>query len=62
MSVSGTSQIVVRSSMATPRHRQIFNELHQAILSGRYEDGEKLPTDAELTKLYGVSRTTVTRG
>ncbi|MBN1911243.1 MAG: GntR family transcriptional regulator [Pirellulales bacterium] len=61
MEFPGFNRRLARAPMTTPRHRQIFNELHQAIAAGQYEPGDKLPTEAELTELYGVSRTTVTR-
>ena len=44
-----------------PRHRQIFEQLHQAIVSGQYGTGDKLPTEAQLMRRFAVSRTTVTR-
>jgi DNA-binding LacI/PurR family transcriptional regulator len=44
-----------------PKHRQLFEEIGQAIQEGAFVPGQRLPTEAELMQQYGVSRTTVTR-
>jgi GntR family transcriptional regulator of arabinose operon len=44
-----------------PIHRQIYQILREPIMSGVYVPGTKLPTEAELTKAYNVSRVTVRR-
>ncbi|HBG26074.1 MAG: hypothetical protein A2Y10_00340 [Planctomycetes bacterium GWF2_41_51] len=44
-----------------PIHRQLYQILRNPIVSGIYASGSKLPTEAELTKLYKVSRVTVRR-
>lgn len=44
-----------------PRYRHIFDTLRSRINSGEYPEGHKLPTEAELMDLFGVSRTTVSR-
>lgn len=41
-----------------PRYLQIALELRQAIASGRYPVGAKLPTEAELCEQFGISRFT----
>lgn len=38
---------------------QVANILRKAILSGEYKPGEKLPSEARLTEVHGVSRTVV---
>lgn len=38
---------------------QIFEQLKEKITSGELQPGEKLPSENELCKLYGVSRTTI---
>lgn len=38
---------------------QVGESLRQAIASGRYSAGDKLPSEAELTESHGVSRTVV---
>ncbi|HEV2748941.1 MAG TPA: GntR family transcriptional regulator [Gemmatimonadales bacterium] len=42
-----------------PRYQQIADELIARISAGRYPVGELLPTEMELCKLYGISRSTV---
>lgn len=42
-----------------PKYLVIANELEQAIMQGDYRDGELLPSEAQLTKLFNVSRITV---
>jgi DNA-binding GntR family transcriptional regulator len=41
-----------------PRYLQIARELKRAIVDGRYPVGAKLPTEAELCELFGISRFT----
>lgn len=38
---------------------QVSNALRTAILSGQFQPGEKLPSEAKLTEAHGVSRTVV---
>ncbi|MGO8656214.1 FadR/GntR family transcriptional regulator, partial [Rhizobium ruizarguesonis] len=38
---------------------QVGESLRQAILSGQYSAGDKLPSEHELTETHGVSRTVV---
>lgn len=45
--------------MTTPRRDVIADELRQAIATGAYSPGDKLPTEAELTLELGVARETV---
>lgn len=42
-----------------PLYYQIELNLRQAIETGRYRPGERLPTEGELQRLYGVSRITI---
>lgn len=42
-----------------PAYRRLSAELRSAVEDGRIEEGEQLPTEAELGKQYGVSRHTV---
>lgn len=51
---------LVRSSDGT-LYKQVLSRLFEAIDSGKITIGEKLPTEAELMKTYGVSRTTARR-
>lgn len=42
-----------------PAYKRLFEDLREAIEQGVYGDGERMPTEAELRKKYGVSRHTV---
>lgn len=44
-----------------PRYRQIYEELHAAILKGAFQPGDRLPSEAELGKRYNTSRITVAK-
>ena len=43
------------------KHDRIRQTLTEAIASGQYEPGQRLPTEAELVKTFGASRPTVNR-
>jgi DNA-binding LacI/PurR family transcriptional regulator len=43
------------------KHNRLYEELSRAITRGVFAPGQKLPTEADLMRQYGVSRTTVTR-
>jgi GntR family transcriptional regulator, arabinose operon transcriptional repressor len=47
--------------MGQPKHAVICDEIRRAITSGRYQEGQRLPTEAELVKQYDTSRPTVAR-
>ena len=51
---------LLRSSVGTLYH-QILSRLHERIESGDIGVGEKLPSEADLERDYGVSRTTARR-
>ena len=42
-----------------PKYLQISAWLRESILMGRYETGEKLPSEIELAHLCGVNRNTL---
>jgi DNA-binding FadR family transcriptional regulator len=46
---------IVKTSIS----KQIAEQLRHAIVQGRFQTGERLPTEDELAKRYGVSRATV---
>ena len=46
---------LIKSSIS----KQIAEQLRQAIVSGRFKIGERLPTEDELAQRYGVSRPSV---
>ena len=39
--------------------RSIYDRLHEEIATGHYKPGEKLPTETELARRFGVNRHTV---
>jgi GntR family transcriptional regulator, arabinose operon transcriptional repressor len=43
------------------KHHQIYKELRQAIVSGDYTEGQRLPSEAELVARFSTSRPTVAR-
>jgi LacI family transcriptional regulator len=43
------------------RHQEIYQAVRREIASGKYRDGERLPTELELVKRFQVSRPTVAR-
>ena len=45
----------------TPKHRRIHDHLKDAILSGRYEPGQRLPSESALVRQFQASRLTVNR-
>lgn len=46
-------------SATIPLYRQIINSIQDAIRYGRLKDGDRLPTEPELMKLFNVSRVTL---
>jgi len=42
-----------------PLYSRVESLLRNKILSGEYEQGEKLPTEDELVQCFGVSKVTV---
>src|SRR5260221_13292672 len=45
----------------TPKHRQVYRALESEILGGRWKDGDRLPSEADLVRQFGASRITVGR-
>ncbi len=43
------------------KHDEIYDELLREIVQGRWKEGEKLPTERDLSESYGVSRPTIGR-
>ena len=49
-------------SVSSPaKYQQVFDVLRHEILTGRYQPGQRLPSEAELVKLFKTSRITVGR-
>ena len=44
---------------STKLYIQIYNQLHEAIVSGQYKVGEKLPSEKDLCTMFNVSRVPV---
>jgi GntR family transcriptional regulator / MocR family aminotransferase len=49
----------LETTSTIPLHRQLYNELRQAILSGRLASGQRMPSTRSLAKTLGISRATV---
>jgi DNA-binding FadR family transcriptional regulator len=48
--------IIIRGRRAHSNHAEVARTIGVDIIAGRYAEGAKLPGDAELTLLFGVSR------
>src|SRR5271157_2284573 len=51
----------VNSVHPTAKHRRVFEYLHGSIQSGVLKAGDRLPSEAELGKLFAASRITVAK-
>jgi GntR family transcriptional regulator, arabinose operon transcriptional repressor len=49
------------TSPGTPKYLRVYAALRRDIESGRWKEGEQLPSELELVRTFGVSRITVTR-
>ena len=54
--------LVIDAALPDPLHRQVYDQLRAAILSGRLRAGCRLPASRALAQSLGLSRTTVTQG
>ena len=45
----------------TPLYQQVLEDIKAEISSGTYASGQRIPSEAELSQLYSVSRVTVRR-
>src|ERR1041385_5121223 len=43
----------------TPLHRQLYDEWRRGILTGRFRNGERVPSTRDLAATLGVARATV---
>jgi GntR family transcriptional regulator len=50
---------MLRREAPVPLYYQIELQLREAFESGRYQPGDRLPTEQELQRAYGVSRVTI---
>ena len=46
-------------SSVTIKHQKVFETLKNEIISGKYRDGERFPSETELVGRFGFSRPTV---
>src|SRR5215468_9372893 len=53
--------ITLDQRSATPLHKQLYDELRKAILTGRLKPGERVPSTRGLSQSLRVSRATVTQ-
>jgi GntR family transcriptional regulator len=51
--------MVMRRSNQIPLYWQLYEDLRSSIESGHYKVGDQLPTEADLSRAYSVSRITV---
>jgi GntR family transcriptional regulator, arabinose operon transcriptional repressor len=49
------------SSRKMPKHQVVFDYLHGSIQSGVLKPGDRLPSEAELGKMFDASRITVAK-
>ena len=52
---------MVKRSPQTPKYKQVYSALWREIRSGRLQDGDRLPSEAELGRRFEASRITVGR-
>jgi len=50
-----------RASKQAPKYQQVYTALRRDIQSGRLASGDRLPSEADLVRLFGASRITVGR-
>jgi GntR family transcriptional regulator of arabinose operon len=53
--------VTTSTPTATPKYRQVYEDLHSAIMTGALQRGERLPSEAELGKRYNTSRITIAK-
>ena len=51
----------VMEKAETPKHRQVYRSLEREIQDGRWKEGDRLPSEADLVRQFGASRITVGR-
>jgi DNA-binding FadR family transcriptional regulator len=54
--------VIVPARRPISNHAQVARTLGTDIIAGRYPEGAKLPGDAELTRLFGISRPVLREG
>jgi hypothetical protein len=52
---------IVPNELVLSKHERVRQTLADAIASGQYEPGQRLPSESELVRSFGASRPTVNR-
>src|SRR6185503_9143931 len=52
---------MAKTPVAAPKYQQVYSALRRDIQSGRLAKGDRLPSEADLVRLFGASRITVGR-
>ncbi|MCU0634149.1 MAG: substrate-binding domain-containing protein [Gemmatimonadaceae bacterium] len=52
---------MTRSRTTAPKHHEVFTTLLKEIQDGQWQEGQRLPSEAQLTERFGLSRITVGR-
>lgn len=50
---------ILKHDTSIPLHQQLSETLRRDIQTGKYTPGQKIPTEMELSNIYGVSRVTI---
>jgi GntR family transcriptional regulator, arabinose operon transcriptional repressor len=61
VSENGTQSTIEHQKQRRTKHRQVFEHVLADIESGRFKDGDRLPSEIELVKQFDTSRPTVAR-
>ncbi len=52
----------LQSNIAAPLYQQLYDEILSKINSGEYKSGDRILSEEQLSKIYGISRITVRSG
>ena len=52
---------MIKAKNSSPKYMRVYSELRRDIDSGRWKPGERLPSEAELVRTFGVSPGRFTR-
>ena len=53
------TQLEISHESVIPLHEQLLNQLRQLILSGRWQSGDRIPSETELQRELKISRSTI---
>lgn len=56
------SELQCNEHSAHPMYEQVYEYLHTQIIQGVYKQNQKIPSESELIKMFGVSRITIRQG